>query len=605
MRKIIAVIGYASLERLEEKDKQIIQDLARDLGKKLIQEGYVVANGGLGGVMEAVSLGARCANNYSDGQILGLIPNYDKSIANPYIDRVLPLGFDIARNVCVASVCDAMIIIGGESGSLSEMALAWQLGKLIIALSNYGYGGEFKNRTLDSRRKDKIYFANNANEVIEILREKLPLYQKTFAGIKKDMTKQEAKDIIKAHCDIEVGLDFLGQGSEGFVFTDRKKIYKLFKHSPYISRLYFQLEPLSKQLKNTRFSLPFEIYYNNDILIISYEYFETKPFKPMPYTAYIELLSDFYYAGIVCCDMQPKNLLIDTQNDRLVICDIGWDFVSYSDAFFKSMCRRAFAIYKLQNHLCKLDNIKEFLSPLNTQEDFSVLEKFLQCENLLSEYQKFFSKIGAFGLHKTLIRDFYKENPQYKSIFDYGAGSGEIAYSLNKIGKSVVGYEISKDIIKDKYQKAFEKIIIDKELENFIQTKKQFDSVLCSLVLCHHLADTQEEALKIIDSIMNNLVLLSKKHIFIVICNPLFYNAKSNIQERKSSDFYDTQHIITKTMFATKRDRLDFHYPLGFYENLFKRFNLKIENLFQSGDTSTSPYRIYNSDFMFFSLIKE
>ena len=104
---------------------------------------------------------------------------------------------------------------------------------------------------------------------------------------------------------------------------------------------------------------------------------------------------------------------------------------------------------------------------------------------------------------------------------------------------------------------------------------------------------------------MNNLVLLSKKHIFIVICNPLFYNAKSNIQKRKSSDFYDTQHIITKTMFATKRDRLDFHYPLGFYENLFKRFNLKIENLFQSGDTSTSPYRIYNSDFMFFSLIKE
>ena len=151
MRKIIAVIGYASLERLEEKDKQIIQDLARDLGKKLIQKGYVIANGGLGGVMEAVSLGARCANNYSDGQILGLIPNYDKSIANPYIDRVLPLGFDIARNVCVASVCDAMVVIGGESGSLSEMAFAWQLGKLIIALSNYGYGGEFKDRTLDSR----------------------------------------------------------------------------------------------------------------------------------------------------------------------------------------------------------------------------------------------------------------------------------------------------------------------------------------------------------------------------------------------------------------------------------------------------------------------
>ncbi|EAI9944765.1 acyl-CoA synthetase [Campylobacter upsaliensis] len=207
-KKIIAVVGYANLERLKDKDRKIIQNLALDLGKKLIQEGYIIVNGGLGGVMEAVSSGAREADNYMGGQTLGLVPNYNKNIANPYIDIVLPLGLDVARNVCVASVCDAMVVIGGESGSLSEMALAWQFGKLIIALSNYGYGGIFKNKPLDSRRKDKIYFANNANEVVEILKEKLPLYQKTFAGISKDMTRQEAKDVIKKHCDILVELEF-------------------------------------------------------------------------------------------------------------------------------------------------------------------------------------------------------------------------------------------------------------------------------------------------------------------------------------------------------------------------------------------------------------
>ncbi|EAL3842716.1 methyltransferase domain-containing protein [Campylobacter upsaliensis] len=605
-KKIIAVVGYANLERLKDKDRKIIQNLALDLGKKLIQEGYIIVNGGLGGVMEAVSSGAREADNYMGGQTLGLVPNYNKNIANPYIDIVLPLGLDVARNVCVASVCDAMVVIGGESGSLSEMALAWQFGKLIIALSNYGYGGIFKNKPLDSRRKDKIYFANNANEVVEILKEKLPLYQKTFAGISKDMTRQEAKDVIKKHCDILVELEFLGQGSEGFIFTDKNKVYKLFKHSSYLSRLYFQLEPLSWKLKGTHFILHFEIYYKDDVLIVSYQYFKTKPFEPMPYKAYIDLLSNFYYAGIVCCDMQPKNLLIDTRHNSFVICDIGWDFISYSNELFESMCRRAFAIYKLQNHLHKIDRIKEFLSPLNTQNNFEALEKFLQCENLLSEYQKFVSKIGAFASHKTLIRNFYMENPQYQNIFDYGAGNGEISSMLSEIGKNVIGYEISDDVIKDKYRAVFKRIIIgNEELENFIKTNQQFDSVLCSLVLCHHLADTQEEALKIIDSIMSNLVRLSKKHIFIAICNPLFFKAKSNIQKRENHTSYNTPHTVTKMMFSTKRNRLDYHRPLGFYEALFAKYGLIVQDIFQSGDFRANHYKISNSDFIFFSLIKE
>ncbi len=606
MHYIVSVVGYASFDCLSDEDSCIIKNLATELGRALVDKGYIIINGGLGGVMEAVSCGGRKATHYTKSSIVGLIPNYDKNIANKYIDVALPLGFDVARNVSIASACDAMIVIGGRSGTLSEMALAWQLGKLIIALGDYGYGGAFKNKALDSRRNDKIYFAENVSDALMLLEQKLPYYKNVSKGINKTLSAIEAKELIQKYCKTTDNLSILGRGSEGFVFSDFKKVYKIFSSFSNLSKLYFHLQPLSQKLKYTPFLPHFDVHYQDNILIISYEYFNTEVFKPMPYCAYVELLSNFYYAGAVYCDMQPKNLLINDKQE-FFMCDIGWDFALYSDELFESMCRRTFAIYKLQDYISEIENIKTFLSPLNTKDDFSKIEYFLGCGAIAEEYQHFNNEVKTFSLHKKLIKDFYASLPHIKSIFDYGAGSGAISYALKNLEKMVVGYEITNEVVKEYYFCcSLDKSIIGKKaLKDYINANKKFDSVLCSLVLCHHLADNEQETLEIIDEIMSDIVALSNGHIFIVICNPLFLHADSKIQKRISTMPYSSPHIITKKMYSTKRERFDYHRPLSFYENLFRKFHLTIQDIFQSGDFKANHYKIYNSDFIFFSLMKE
>jgi len=177
--KLIAVIGNANLNDSELKKK-----LSYELGKKLIDEGYFIATGGLGGVMEYASKGAKESTNHVTGSILGFLPGYDKSRANEYIDIVITTGMDLQRNTLLMSACDAVVSIGGGSGTLNEISSAWQLNKLIIALSSDGWSDKLANVQLDKRRNDYIYKADNISEVIILLKNHLPSYiEQTFNGI--------------------------------------------------------------------------------------------------------------------------------------------------------------------------------------------------------------------------------------------------------------------------------------------------------------------------------------------------------------------------------------------------------------------------------------
>jgi len=66
-------------------------------------------------------------------------------------------------------MCDAIIAIGGGSGTLSEIALAWQMNKMIIAIDFDGWSGNLKSMRLDKRRLDMIFEAENAQNAVEIL----------------------------------------------------------------------------------------------------------------------------------------------------------------------------------------------------------------------------------------------------------------------------------------------------------------------------------------------------------------------------------------------------------------------------------------------------
>ncbi|PAF51854.1 hypothetical protein BKH43_01065 [Helicobacter sp. 13S00401-1] len=180
--KIIAVCGNASTKGLSETTLE----LAYEAGKAIIDNGYTLACGGLGGLMELACKGARDSKNHKPNTIIGILPNYDRSIANPYVDLALPIGFDMARNLSLVSLSHAVIAVGGGSGTLNELSASWQLGKLIVGLGSEGYAGKLAGSKLDDRREDMIYKASSAKEALDIINSKLPLYEgKFFTGIKK------------------------------------------------------------------------------------------------------------------------------------------------------------------------------------------------------------------------------------------------------------------------------------------------------------------------------------------------------------------------------------------------------------------------------------
>lgn len=86
--------------------------------------------GGRQGVMQAVCEGVARVG----GLTLGLLPETDASNANAFVGVAIATGIGEARNALIARASFCLIAIGDSFGTLSEVALARQFGKLVIGL---------------------------------------------------------------------------------------------------------------------------------------------------------------------------------------------------------------------------------------------------------------------------------------------------------------------------------------------------------------------------------------------------------------------------------------------------------------------------------------
>jgi len=122
----ISVIG-------EGKCDQKTYQTAYDVGQLIAERGAVLVCGGLGGVMEAACKGAKSQN----GLTVGILPSEDRKWVNPYVDVAIPTGLGEARNALVARCADAVVAIGGQFGTLSEIALALKMGKPVVGIETW------------------------------------------------------------------------------------------------------------------------------------------------------------------------------------------------------------------------------------------------------------------------------------------------------------------------------------------------------------------------------------------------------------------------------------------------------------------------------------
>jgi uncharacterized protein (TIGR00725 family) len=121
--KTVAVVGSGEAKAEESES-------AYAVGRLLGQRGCVVVTGGLGGVMAAASRGARSAGAVT----VGFLPGLDRGAANEWVSVVLPTGLGELRNALIVRAAEGLIAIGGEYGTLSEVALALKSGKRVIGL---------------------------------------------------------------------------------------------------------------------------------------------------------------------------------------------------------------------------------------------------------------------------------------------------------------------------------------------------------------------------------------------------------------------------------------------------------------------------------------
>jgi uncharacterized protein (TIGR00725 family) len=155
----ILVIGHNDNGCTPEHER-----IAYNIGSEVAKSNCVLVTGGLGGVMKAASHGAHDAN----GLTVGIIPQDDASFANEFCDIVIPSGMGLSRDFINALSADGIIIVGGGSGTLSEICAAYMYKKPMVAIRNTGGSADkFIDGYVDHRKNVKIIGVDSPKDAVK------------------------------------------------------------------------------------------------------------------------------------------------------------------------------------------------------------------------------------------------------------------------------------------------------------------------------------------------------------------------------------------------------------------------------------------------------
>jgi uncharacterized protein (TIGR00725 family) len=146
----IAVVGGGNAPPAEREMAQVV-------GRGLAEASAVLVCGGLGGAMEAACEGA----HEGGGLTVGILPGTQRFHANAHIDVALPTGIGEARNALVVRAADAVVAVGGEFGTLSEIALALATGVPVVGLGTW-------ELTRAGKQTDAVVRASTPEEAVAL-----------------------------------------------------------------------------------------------------------------------------------------------------------------------------------------------------------------------------------------------------------------------------------------------------------------------------------------------------------------------------------------------------------------------------------------------------
>jgi uncharacterized protein (TIGR00730 family) len=143
--KIITVFGSS---RPEDGHADYAQAL--ELGRALAAAGFAVCTGGYGGVMEAVSRGAR----ESGGRVLAVTSSFFRPRANRWVEEETQMATWQERLFELVRLGDGYVACKGGTGTLVELAVVWEmLNKKAMEQRPFVVLGDFWQPILDRVRE--------------------------------------------------------------------------------------------------------------------------------------------------------------------------------------------------------------------------------------------------------------------------------------------------------------------------------------------------------------------------------------------------------------------------------------------------------------------
>ncbi|HOX60529.1 MAG TPA: hypothetical protein PLV72_00800 [Candidatus Magasanikbacteria bacterium] len=163
----IGIIGSAA--DLEYNDEII--KLAEELGKYVAEENCTLVFGAEKDSDSLPTIACRAAKQ-AGGLTVGI--TYGKGLEvfeRDCIDVVIATGLERGggRELSLILSCDAVIAINGGSGTLTEIAIAYQANIPVIVIRNTGgWSEKLENQYLDDRKRLKVEVADNPQSAVDL-----------------------------------------------------------------------------------------------------------------------------------------------------------------------------------------------------------------------------------------------------------------------------------------------------------------------------------------------------------------------------------------------------------------------------------------------------
>ena len=400
---------------------------------------------------------------------------------------------------------------------------------------------------------------------------------------------------------ISAPLRLLGQGQEGFVFTDTKQIYKIFRAekgamTPECASL------LGNCLGQATFNALYPLMVSGDgtnqnPFVVQYPYEKSRPYSGGFAQDMCDFLLECKQAGILSRNIHPDNFIV-TRNG-LKFIDYGRDIVPFNEGDFPLVVKRAW-LSLLYWHR---QDLKQIMRTSLHRDDLPELDGF-------ADFFFTLSKAGMQTDRTLLLPSAFSPQPQGKQLdplilgyalqgqpskaLDFGCGKGKTAEALAKAGVEVYAWDPDKKRIEvNKARKST--VRYHDSVAPIVEEGIFFDVIVCSLVLCH----VDDAEAKHILHTLRSMIAPSGK-VVLSICNPFFNTLRSDNYHCKqpagSYNYHEHFTLENRSPFSGQRFT-DYHRPLEWYKKELARAGFAIESITETSSLNPKNGRDF-SDYL-------